>query len=78
MPTNAHFPNEVQSEKQVVRETFKTVQKYCGLESWPCRLEAQEADANPKIAPTVNIQNSPINPLGTFTIDEQTRSGNYL
>jgi hypothetical protein len=34
-------------------------------------LEVQERDINPQIAPTIAIQNTPVNPLGTFAVTEE-------
>lgn len=37
------------------------------MEEWPCRLEAQEEDANPVVAPTIVVRNAENNPLGTIS-----------
>ncbi len=34
---------------------------------WPCRLEAQEEDPNPVVAPTLVIQEAPSSAAGTFS-----------
>jgi hypothetical protein len=72
LPTKEYFPAEVQSEDDAVRETFLAVKKYAGMVEWPCRLEAQEDDVDPLIAPTVAVQNVPQNPLGTFEVKDDT------
>lgn len=66
------FPDLISSPQAAALATFSQVQKYAGLEHWPCKLEIQEEDLNPIVAPTVVIQNSEQNPLGTFSLDEDS------
>ena len=70
LPTKQYFPTEVESELEAVEATFEAVRKYCGLDNWPCKLEVQDEDIDPKVAPTIAVQNTPSNPLGTFSVTE--------
>jgi hypothetical protein len=71
LPTKEYFPSKVDSLKDAASETFETVQKHAGLENWTCRLEIQEEDADPIVAPTIAIQNAPTSPHGTFQATEE-------
>lgn len=66
LPTREFFPSKVKNEKDAAIKTFEMVKKYAGMEEWPCKLEAQEADLETHIAPTLVIKNVPSSPLGTF------------
>ncbi len=71
LPTEEFFPVEANKEtEKVARHIFKLIKKYSGLGDWPCILEAQETDANHRIADTVVLQNMEHNPLGTFSSNE--------
>lgn len=66
LPTREYFPSKVESEDEAAIETFESVKRYAGMGEWMCKLEAQEADVNARVAPTLAIQNAPNSPLGTF------------
>jgi len=70
LPTREFFPSEVLSPEQAAVETFEMVRKYAGLENWPCRLEVQEQDVSPILAPTLVVKNAPSTPLGTIQSTE--------
>lgn len=71
LPTKEYFPSKVDSPEGAASETFEAVKKHAGLENWQCRLQAQEDDANPVVAPTLAIQNAPSSPHGTFQTTEE-------
>ena len=71
LPTKEYFPSKVNSPEGVATETFEAVKKHAGLENWTCKLEVQEEDANPIVAPTLAIQNAPTSPQGTFHATEE-------
>ncbi len=71
LPTKEYFPSKVDTPEGAVSETFEAVKKHAGLENWICKLEAQEEDANPIVAPTLAIQNAPTSPHGTFQATEE-------
>jgi len=71
LPTKEYFPSKVNSLEGAASETFEAVKKYAGLENWACKLEIQDEDANPVVAPTIAIQNAPTSPQGTFQATEQ-------
>ncbi|SFM71279.1 hypothetical protein SAMN04487963_3475 [Marinobacter zhejiangensis] len=68
LPTRDYFPSSVETENEAAIATFHAVKKYAGMEEWPCRLEEQE-EADPRVAPTLIIQNAPKAPLGTFEVE---------
>jgi len=71
LPTKECFPSKVNSPEGAASETFEAVKKHAGLENWVCKLEIQEEDANPIVAPTLAIQNAPTSPHGTFQATEE-------
>ncbi len=68
LPTEKFFPSKVETTDEAAIETFNTVKKYAGLQDWPCQLVAQEENIEARVAPTVTIENAPMNPLGTFQV----------
>ncbi|MFD2165640.1 hypothetical protein ACFSJY_05125 [Thalassotalea euphylliae] len=70
LPTKQHFPDEVDSPEAAAAATFKSVKKHANMDSWDCKLQEQEEDANPLVAPTMVVQNSPTSPNGTFQATE--------
>ena len=66
LPTKTFFPAEVHSEHEVASATFESVKSYAGMAEWQCQLIAQETDPNIHITPTIQIQNAPHSPAGTF------------
>lgn len=71
LPTKDYFPSKVNSPEGAASETFEAVKKHAGLENWMCKLEIQEEDADPVVAPTLAIQNAPTSPHGTFQATEE-------
>lgn len=70
LPTKEFFPTEVNSGEDAVKSTFTQVKKYAGMEDWPCNLVAQEEDPDLIVAPTIVLQNTEHNPLGTYSANE--------
>ncbi len=70
LPTREYFPSTLESAEEVAIETFERVKHYAGLSDWACRLQAQEADIDTHVAPTLAVQNVPTNPLGTFALQD--------
>ena len=66
LPTRDYFPSKVEGENEAAIETFNTVKKHMGMESWLCTLEKQDENADPSVSPILAVQNMPNNPLGTF------------
>mgnify|MGYP000451072419 CR=1 FL=1 len=71
LPTKEYFPSKVDTAEGAASETFEAVKKHAGLEDWRCKLEIQEEDVNPVVAPTIAIQNAPTSPHGTFQATEE-------
>jgi hypothetical protein len=71
LPTKEYFPSKISSPEGAASETFEAVKKHAGLENWACKLEIQEEDANPVVAPTLAIKNGPASPNGTFQATEE-------
>lgn len=66
LPNDEFFPETLDGVDDVAETLFTRVREYAGMTDWPCRLVAQEEDADPHIAPAVVIQGAPSGPAGTF------------
>lgn len=65
-PTARFFPDRGLQGHALAETIFARVRGYAGMADWPCELVMQEADPNPKVAPTLLVKNSPSSPAGTF------------
>lgn len=74
-PTSKHFPGRFDDPGIMARKTFERVKSYAGMENWICELIAQDADANPQLAPTLVVQGAPRGPAGTFVVDPGSPNG---
>ncbi|MDH3975364.1 MAG: hypothetical protein OEV42_13870 [Deltaproteobacteria bacterium] len=70
-PSSKHFPEKLSSPDEMVTYTFEQVRKYAGMENWPCKLQAQEDDINPVVAPTIVLKGAPSGPGGTFQYSDE-------
>ncbi len=70
LPNKDFFPAQVDSAEEAAQATFVQVKKFAGMDEWPCTLVSQEEDPNLVVAPTVVVQNTVHNPLGTFSASE--------
>lgn len=68
LPNDEFFPEKLDEVDDVAEVLFTRVREYAGMSDWPCRLIAQEEDANPHVAPAVVIQGAPSGPAGTFWV----------
>ncbi len=68
LPNDRFFPDKLDETDDVAERLFTRVRRYAGMEDWPCRLVAQEEDANTRIGPTLLIQGAPSGPAGTFSV----------
>jgi hypothetical protein len=66
LPTKQYFPEEVDSPEAAAATTFKSVKKHANMDSWDCKFQEQEEDANPLVAPAMVVQNGSTSPNGTF------------
>ncbi len=67
LPTEEFFPNIMRGPEELAESTFRCVQKYVGMDNWPCELQEQEPDPDYKVAPTTIIKGGEYSPLGTFS-----------
>lgn len=68
LPNDDFFPDKLEQMDDVAEGLFTAVRRYAGMEEWPCRLVAQEEDANPRVGPALLIQGAPGGPAGTFSM----------
>ncbi len=74
-PTSKHFPGRFDDAEIMAQKTFERVKTYAGMQNWACELDAQDADANPVIAPTILIHGAPRGPAGTFVVEPGSPNG---
>lgn len=70
-PTSAFFPGRPSPTHAFAESIFQQTRLHAGMADWTCRLEAQEDDPNPLVAPALLVQNTPSSPAGTFRTSEQ-------
>jgi hypothetical protein len=70
-PTSAFFPGRPAVTHAFAESIFQQTRQHAGMADWACRLEAQEDDPNPLVAPTLLVQNAPNSPAGTFRTTQQ-------
>lgn len=68
LPDDDFFPDRLDQMDDIAEGLFTAVRKHAGMEEWPCRLVAQEKDADPRVAPGLLIQGAPGGPAGTFSM----------
>jgi hypothetical protein len=71
LPDDKFFPDKLEEADDVAETLFTRVREYVGMADWPCKLVAQEEDADPVVAPTVLIKGAPSGPAGTFSVGGQ-------
>lgn len=74
LPTKTFFPTQVHSADEIALATFESVKNYAGMSQWQCQLIEQESDPNIHITPTIQIQNTPNSPAGTFQINQDQKA----
>jgi zinc-ribbon domain len=67
-PTHDHFPDQAGDPHQKALLAFQRVQKFMGIEHWPCKLVAQQPGVNPVVDPFTVMENAPQSPGGTFSV----------
>lgn len=68
LPNDKFFPDKLDDLDDVAEGLFTRVRQYAGMEEWPCRLVAQDEDANPVVGPALLIKGAPGGPAGTFSV----------
>ena len=68
LPDDTYFPDNLGNEPDVAETLFRRVRKHAHMDDWPCRLVAQEEDANRVVGPALMIQGAPSGPAGTFSM----------
>ena len=66
-PSSQFFPQHGMTGPELAEALFLQVKEYAGMSDWPCKLEAQDEDPNPVVAPTLVVQDAPSAPAGTFS-----------
>lgn len=68
LPNDKFFPEKLEEMDDIAEGLFTRVRQYAGMDEWPCRLVAQEEDANPVVGPALLIKGAPSGPAGTFSV----------
>jgi len=67
-PTRDHFPDQAGDPLEQVALVFARIQRYAGMQNWPCKLVAQGRELDPVVDPVTVIQDAPKTPGGTFSV----------
>ena len=65
-PTDKFFPDKSPDRQKKAKMIFERVKVYARMSKWPTRLVEQEENVDPKVAPTVLLQDAPNSPAGTY------------
>lgn len=71
LPTEEFFPEILRREKITVQKLFDQVKEYAGMKSWQCELVEQEEDIETQLSRGTLLGESNVEPLGTFSINEE-------
>lgn len=75
-PTENHFPMGGGNNTEIAEALFRQTKEHAGMSNWPCRIQAQDADPSPIVAPFVVLQGAPNSPAGTFSFNKG--QGEYI
>ncbi|MES0883154.1 hypothetical protein [Roseibium sp. SCP14] len=67
-PTEHFFSLPPATGHERALHIFNEVKQLMGLQAWPCDLEAQDEDIDPRVNDMMIVQNAPQAPLGTFGV----------
>jgi len=66
LPTPQFFPHDGSQGHAFAEMIFHQVKVHAGMADWPCTLQCQQDDPNPKVSPHAFIKGAPSSPAGTF------------
>ena len=55
-PSSQFFPQYGMTGPELAEALFLQVKEYAGMSDWPCKLEAQDEDPNPVVAPLLRSE----------------------
>lgn len=70
LPTAEFYPAEGLSGEPLAQRLFELSKKHAEMSDWPVKLEAQDADPDALVAPTLAVKGLPSSPAGTIRWDE--------
>jgi len=71
LPTPQFFPHDGSRGHTFAEMIFHQVKTYAGMADWPCKLQCQEDDPDPKVSRYVYVEGAPSSPAGTFRALEE-------
>lgn len=72
MPTSDFFTPPPKEGHDRALHIFNEVKELMGLKDWPCQLEEQEEEINPKVDELLMVENIEPTPMGTFNVKPET------
>ena len=73
VPSRVHFPPSGRAGEEHAAFVFGQVANWFGVDPKDFDLECQEKDIDPSVAPLAVVQNTPVNPLGTYRYTEENK-----
>lgn len=73
-PTEQFFSRPPSDGHARALHVFEEVKALMGLQKWPCVLEAQEDEIDPRVGDLMLVQNAPQSPLGTFGLTDESEA----
>lgn len=77
MPSHDDFPRTGRSGRDHVEAVFAQVAEAMGVEVEAFRLEEQDASVDPKLGPLAVVQNAPVDPAGTYSLQDEAHVVTY-
>jgi hypothetical protein len=66
LPTPQFFPHDGSRGHAFAEMIFQQVKMHAGMADWPCDLQCQQDDPDPKVSRYAYVKGAPSSPAGTF------------
>ena len=66
LPTREFFPQRGKHDAAFAEAVFAQVKVHAGMADWPCALQLQEGDPDPRVSTYAFVQGAPQSPAGTY------------
>jgi hypothetical protein len=66
LPTPQFFPHDGSRGHAFADMIFQRIKTHAGMANWPCELQCQEGDPDPKVSQYAYVKGAPSSPSGTF------------
>lgn len=71
-PTRSFFDVPGGDSHETALAVFERIKELMGMTEWPCELLRSEANVDPLLAPTVSVEDVPLEAAGTFGFSDES------